>query len=125
MDLIIGGAYQGKLDYAIARFSLDGGDIFTCTEDGGMDFSKQCLNKLEEYTLWSVRNNIDAVGEFKNHAVELQNSVLICCDIFCGVVPIAAEMRAWREATGRLCNYLARESDTVTRIFCGLEQRLK
>ena len=50
---------------------------------------------------------------------------MICQDIFCGVVPMGAELRAWRQDTGRLCQYLAGEADRVSRIFCGLEQRLK
>ena len=46
-------------------------------------------------------------------------------DIFCGVVPIDATMRLWRHTTGLVCQYLAQNADSVHRIFCGLEQRLK
>ena len=42
-----------------------------------------------------------------------------------GVVPMGAENRAWRQRTGRLSQYLSREADRVSRIFCGLELRLK
>ena len=52
-------------------------------------------------------------------------SFLICCDIFCGVVPMGADMRAWRDMTGRLCAYLSGEAQGVFRLFCGLEQKLK
>lgn len=45
--------------------------------------------------------------------------------MFCGVVPMGAETRAWRQDTGRLTQYLSREAEHVSRIFCGLEQRLK
>ena len=48
MILIIGGAYQGKLDYAKAAFSLAPEDIFTCTGTE-IDFSKPCVNALEEF----------------------------------------------------------------------------
>ena len=34
MDLIIGGAYQGKLTYAREKYGLKDKDIYTCTEDG-------------------------------------------------------------------------------------------
>jgi adenosyl cobinamide kinase/adenosyl cobinamide phosphate guanylyltransferase len=50
---------------------------------------------------------------------------LILQDIFCGVVPMGAENRAWRQRTGRLAQYLSKEATQVSRIFCGLEQRLK
>ena len=35
------------------------------------------------------------------------------------------QQRLWRINTGRLCQYLSKEADKVSRIFCGLEQRLK
>jgi len=38
---------------------------------------------------------------------------------------MGADVREWRQATGRLCQYLAAEADQVIRIFCGLEQKLK
>jgi adenosyl cobinamide kinase/adenosyl cobinamide phosphate guanylyltransferase len=38
---------------------------------------------------------------------------------------MGAENRAWRQRTGRLAQYLSKEAKQVSRIFCGLEQRLK
>ena len=125
MDFIIGGAYQGKLDAAKKRFGLTDAEIFTCTEEDGIAFGARCIDKLEEFALWCVRNEKDAVAVFQNNRELWRHSVLICQDIFCGVVPMGADMRAWREATGRLASYLAAEADTVTRVFCGLEERLK
>lgn len=125
MDLIIGGAYQGKTDYAKRKYGLTDAQIYTCTEAEDIVFGARCINRLAEFTLWCVKNNVDAVERFRAHRKEWENSVLICDDIFCGVVPLGADMRAWREMTGRLCGYLSAEAGTVTRIFCGLEQVLK
>ena len=125
MDFIIGGAYQGKLAYAKNKYSLSGDQIFACTEDKGIEFGRRCICEIQEYTLYCVKNGIDALGVFRAHRGEWKDSVLICEDIFCGVVPLGADMRAWRELTGRLCAYLSQEAESVTRIFCGLEQRLK
>ncbi len=125
MNFIIGGAYQGKLEYARKNYSVAEDEIFTCTEENGIVFHARCINKIEEFTLWCVRSGKDAVEIFKAHRSEWADSVLICQDIFCGVVPMGADMRAWREMTGRLCAYLSAEAETVTRMFCGLEQRLK
>lgn len=125
MNFIIGGAYQGKLEFAEKQFSIAPGEVFNCTEDGGIRFGSRCINKLEEFTLWCVRNSADAVEIFREHSGEWRDSVLICCDIFCGVVPMGADMRAWRDMTGKLCAYLSSEAETVTRAFCGLPQRLK
>lgn len=124
MVLIIGGAYQGKLDFAKTAFTLSQDDIFTCSSSE-IDFSKRCINKIEEFSLACIQNGTDPSEYFKTHKEDWKDSILICEDIFCGVVPMGAEMRAWRQATGRLCQYLSREADGVSRIFCGLEQRLK
>ena len=124
MVLIIGGAYQGKLDFAKIAFSLSEDDIFTC-DSSEIDFSKRCINRVEEFTLACVQSGLDPSEYFKAHKEDWKDSILICEDIFCGVVPMGAEMRAWRQATGRLCQYLSREAAEVSRIFCGLEQKLK
>ena len=120
MILIIGGAYQGKLDFAKSTFSLTGEDISTCTP-GKIDFSKRCVNKIEEFTSGCH----DPVAFFQSHREDWQDSILIVQDIFCGVVPMGAENRQWWQNTGRLAQYLSQEAAQVSRIFCGLEQRLK
>ena len=125
MDFIIGGAYQGKLNCARNTFAVQDNEIFTCTEESGIEFGARCIYKLEEFTLWCVRNGKDATEIFKENRNKWADSVLICQDIFCGVVPLGADMRAWRDMTGRLCAYLSEEAASVTRMFCGLEQRLK
>ena len=120
MILIIGGAYQGKLDFVKENFGVTDGDVYICDCDA-IDFSRRCIDRLEEF----ASHHPDPVGYFEAHREEWQNSILICRDIFCGVVPMGAENRAWRQKTGRLCQYLSREAEQVSRIFCGLEQRLK
>ena len=124
MVLIIGGAYQGKLDYAAAAFDLGEGDIFTC-QGTEIDFSKACVNALEEFTLACIRQGADPIAFLREHRARWEHTVFICQDLFCGVVPIDTELRAWRHTTGLVCQYLSREADRVSRIFCGLEQRLK
>ena len=54
-----------------------------------------------------------------------EQTILICDDISCGVVPMDKEVRAWREATGRAINALAAQADRVVRVFCGLPMVLK
>ena len=120
MILIIGGAYQGKLDLARDTFDITDEEVFVC---GGeeIDFSKRCIYKIEEFTAHCE----DPIGYFEAHREAWQDSILILQDIFCGVVPMGAENRVWRQKTGRLAQYLSKEASQVSRIFCGLEQRLK
>ena len=120
MILIIGGAYQGKLNYAKNQFHISEPDIYACTDEK-IDFSRRCIYKIEEFAFYHP----DPITCFKENRENWENSILICEDIFCGVVPMGAENRKWRQNTGRLCQYLAKEAQQVIRIFCGLEQRLK
>ena len=120
MVLIIGGAYQGKLDFVKETFGITDADVCTCG-DSEIDFSKRCICRIEEFTC----THTDPVGYFEAHRADWQDSILILQDIFCGVVPMGAENRAWRQRTGRLAQYLSKEAVQVSRIFCGLEQRLK
>ena len=124
MILIIGGAYQGKLDYAKAAFSLAPEDIFTCTGTE-IDFSKPCVYALEEFCYACIQREMDPIAYVQEHREDWQNSILICNDLSSGVVPIDPVQRQWRHVRGRLCQYLASEARQVSRIFCGLEQRLK
>ena len=124
MILIIGGAYQGKLDYAKAAFSLAPEDIFTCTGTE-IDFSKPCVNALEEFCYACVQAGTDHVAYMQAHREDWLGSIIICNDLSSGVVPIDPVQRQWRHVSGRLCQYLASEARQVSRIFCGLEQRLK
>ena len=120
MILIIGGAYQGKLDFAKETLGISEAEVHTCTS-GEIDFSKRCIYKIEDFTY----ENQDPVAYFQANKELWQNSVLILQDISCGVVPMGEENRAWRQKNGRLARYLSREATQVSRIFCGLEQRLK
>ena len=124
MTLIIGGAYQGKLAFARETFSLAEEDVFTCSGTE-IDFSKPCINALEEFTLACIRQGADPIACLREHRAQWERTIFICQDLFCGVVPIDTELRVWRHTTGLVCQYLSREADRVSRIFCGLEQRLK
>lgn len=124
MVLIIGGAYQGKLTYAKKAYGLRDEDIFTC-QGPEIDFSKRCIRHLEDFFYACLQAGLDPKAYLRDHRQQWENSILICRDIFCGVVSVEPEIRQWRQESGRLCQYLAGEAETVVRLFCGLEQRLK
>lgn len=119
MDLILGGVYQGKLAYAKERFGLTEAEIACCCEDREPDWSKRCLYGFERYLKGCASRG--AAPEMRLR----QDAVVICADIFCGLVPVDALERSWRELAGRTITALAAEAKTVTRIFCGLPQSLK
>jgi len=126
MIFIIGGSYQGKREYAQEKFNLTDADVFVCTEDTmEIDFSKHIIANIEKFALGCVKRGEEPKEYWEKHMSTIENNILISDDVSCGVVPIDPIIRAWREATGRANNYLARESKQVIRVFCGIGQVIK
>lgn len=122
MVLLIGGAYQGKTAYAKQTYGLRDADIFTC-EGETLNLSAPCLRHLERFAHACVQTGKEPADVLAG--LDLHGKILICEDISCGVVPMDAEAREWREAVGRMNAALAARADTVTRMFCGLPMELK
>lgn len=118
MDLIIGGAWQGKLDYARGAFDLRDTDICDCREEN-CDMTRRCLYHYEAHVRRCLRQGGAVTPP------EREDAVIIADDIFCGVVAVDPEERLWREECGRALTALSLKSDSVTRLFCGLPLRLK
>ena len=125
MELIIGGAFQGKTAFAKENFGISAEEIFVCDKDSAPEFDKKCITHIERFSFWCVEHGIEPADYFFEHAENAENLIVISDDISCGVVPIDKTERAWREANGRLLIRLSKESEHVTRVFCGLSQRLK
>jgi adenosylcobinamide kinase/adenosylcobinamide-phosphate guanylyltransferase len=51
--------------------------------------------------------------------------VVTCAEVGCGIVPVDAGERVWREQVGELCQALAARADTVVRMVCGIPVVLK
>jgi len=111
MILIIGGAYQGKLEYAKQNFGAS---------DDGIIF-----NGFHNFVLEQLEKGVDSLKYIKENVNMLKDKIIISDDIFCGVVPVTAKERLWRETLGRVLTYLSNEADEVHRIFCGLGVRIK
>lgn len=124
MNLVFGGAYQGKLEYAQNRWNK--GEVFVCSDEKAeIDFSKEIIYGLEAFALACVREGIEAKSYLADNREKLEPLTVICTDLSQGVVPMEPEQRALREMAGRAMIYLASEAQTVTRVFCGLGQDIK
>ena len=51
--------------------------------------------------------------------------VVVTNELGCGVVPVDAFDREYRERTGRVCTVLAAASDEVYRVICSVGLRIK
>ncbi len=116
MILIIGGAFQGKLSYALEKYGLTENDVCDLAVSDPQAGCK-CYRHLEALS----RRNED-ISRF---LPLLENAVVIARQVNGGIVPMDGEERAWRERYGVLLQQLAKKAERVTRIFCGLAEDLK
>lgn len=114
MILVVGGLGAGKRDFVSGVLGY-----------GEADMACAALNHRP--VLLDLHELIRAEGGFREEwlAPLLAKDVVVCCEVGCGVVPLSAGERAWREAVGRACTRLAAEAGTVVRVVCGLPQVLK
>lgn len=112
MILIIGGVHCGKRDYAAVQF--------------GYDF-KQMSNQLDAApVLYDFQALLRDYPDYEALLPALlQKKIVICNEVGCGVVPISAAERAWRETVGRACCALAQRAEKVIRVQCGIGTVIK
>lgn len=130
MKLVIGGAFQGKLDWAKRIYGLREGwadgslcgleEIWSCP--GMFHFHEYVLRAMEQGMLQSEQE-----GEaFARRLLERNPGlILVTNELGYGIVPTDAFDRRFREMTGRICTGLAAEAEEVVRVVCGLGVKLK
>lgn len=123
MIFIFGGAYQGKLDYALENFEIE--TVCDCSDGRAPDFDKDVAYGLEGFVRKCAREGSDAVELFRQSREQWRDRVLIMTDVSGGIVPIDAETRKYREMNGRTMTYLAGEAEQVIRVFCGIGKKVK
>ena len=126
MILIIGGSYQGKLDFVRNRYGLTDDEIQFCDETtDALDFSRHCIAYIDRFALNRIRAESEPAEALGADPGLYKNAIFIANDISGGIVPMDPALRAWREACGRMNLKLAREANEVWRLFCGIPQRVK
>ncbi len=139
MELILGGFAQGKLDFALSRYPdaciLSGeadsqGNADLCGLFSG-DIGDNSIKIWNDFNI-SVKKmiesgkNDDDVRDMIQSVVGFHNNLVIISDeIGCGIVPMCADERRYRELVGRLQCFLAEKADKVFRVVCGVPQRIK
>lgn len=120
--LIVGGACQGKREYAQKAFGLNEREILPWNEERE---AASCIADLHLRVRACLEKGLTQQEVLEKLLPFCRGKIVLCDDIFCGVVPLDAMERQWREVTGRLLCLLAQEADTVIRMQCGLPQAIK
>ena len=124
MELIIGGAFQGKRKYGEQHYPgltwLPAGEA---SENQLMQ--AEGITDLQDY----IRRQIEAEKDVSDLGDKLiQNNpeaVITVQEVGYGVVPVDKTDRIYREAVGRICTRLAAHSQRVVRVVCGIGTVIK
>ncbi len=124
MEMMIGGAFQGKAD--LAKKTYPG-----IRWVRGEEISEKELMEAQGVLGFHrfIRRQLEQGGEVKDLAAALIRNnpdiILVSDEVGYGVVPVDAFDRAYREAVGRVCTELASYSKKVTRVVCGIGTVIK
>lgn len=104
MILIIGGAYQGKTEYAKEHF---GGEY-------------QLVEEYHEVVRKQMQEGKNPLKEAEKLLERGENLVVISNEVGYGLVPLEEEERKYRECVGRVNCFLAQQAEQVIRVVCGI-----
>lgn len=124
MEMIIGGAFQGKSAYARQQFpdilfrngeSLDDEELIRSKGIVGLHrfIRKEMKKGRTQEALMALMTQLDP------------EVILVTDEVGYGVVPLDPFDRSFREVVGRICTELAARSSRVTRIVCGVPSVIK
>lgn len=119
MEMVIGGACQGKTAWAEHSYPSVSWKKGEELDESGL-FAAEGVTGFHRYIRKEMQQGHD-VSELAARLIEKNPEVILVTDeVGYGVVPMDAFERAYREAVGRVCTALAAHSRRVTRVVCGI-----
>ena len=142
MKLIIGGFAQGKLSYVLRKLQEEEKRAYMIIDENSEALADLWKDRLPDISAGEVEivNHLhrilqradsqeqglqwirQAEAYCRDRGAEL---VIICDELGCGVVPVAAEDREYRERVGRVLCEAAARAQSVERIVCGIAAAIK
>lgn len=125
MELIFGGAYSGKLSYAVKEYGLKADELWDL-EKGLPDSVCRAVYHFESYTRRCLDEGLGGREAVKRLLEFIgDDAIIISREVGSGIVPMDASERAWREAHGEALRLICENAERVTRIFFGIAEVLK
>ena len=129
MKLVIGGAFQGKLDFAKKMTGKETGwadgaavskeELSACS--GVYDFQEL----VRRWLLLEEKTGTAPEAELEELLQKNPEICIVTNELGYGVVPIEPFDRKWREKTGRICTELASRANEVVRVVLGIGTVIK
>lgn len=117
MIFITGGKAQGKTVWA-ETFATT---VVDNLEDKIWDWMIDALKSIDDDK--EIQQNI--FEKIEQLIANEKESVIVCREIGCGIVPIDKKEALWREVTGRSACMLAKTASDVYRMQAGIPQKIK
>ena len=135
MELILGGYAQGKLDFAKSCYP----DAVIFDENSCNTLFAEQAGEIGDNTvkIWNNFNisvkkmiesgkNDDEIRDMIEKSIAFHKNLIVISDeIGCGIIPMNATERYFREFIGRIQCFLAEKANKVFRVVCGIPQRIK
>lgn len=109
MVFIIGGAYQGKEEYANREFGA----------------GREIINGYHQLVKEQMKEGKEPLEEAARLLSEKPDCVIVSNEIGYGLVPVDRFEREYRETVGRVSCFFAGQAETVIRVVCGIGTRIK
>lgn len=126
MKLIIGGAYQGKMDYVMSKYKITAEKI---ADGAALNVSRisdfECINNFHLLVKNLLENNRNPIELTEKILLENPDVIIILNEIGNGIIPLERSERIWREEVGRVGCFLAERAESVERIVCGSAVKIK
>ena len=136
MILVIGGKFQGKLDFVKNNFDIDEKHIFDCEKKYLFNITYKNLNStdkfsvvdnLEHYVLRKTEEGLDTkdiLVDFMSINFD-EKTIFICDDVSEGLVPLDKVERQYRENLGKILCYISAHSTDVYNVLYGIGRKIK
>lgn len=115
MILVVGGAYQGKNEFAKVL----------AEQSAQSNLERKIFPQFHAWVKTCMEADRNIEEELRARLAQDPDQIIVCNELGCGVVPMDAFDRAWRERTGRLTCELAKQAEAVYRVTCGIGIRIK
>ncbi len=131
MILVIGGSYQGKLEFILKKYGFCMEDVYNCNVNGNDVYSIESCYTAK--VIYHYHELINKILEYQKDPLEITKDIfeknpkviIISNEIGYGIVPTEKFQRDYRENVGRVCCYIAEHSDTVIRVTAGIGKVIK
>lgn len=129
MKLIIGGAWQGKRSYALQLANIEMDEKKQVAEGASDPYEAaleyRIIHDFHEYVKRLLREEKDPDQFILSIQQNNPEVIITINELGCGIVPEDPFDRRWRECAGRSAVKLAKHSDEVYRMVCGIPARIK